>query len=289
VNEATRLTLIKGHGTQNDFLLVPSVDAFTPPPTVSPELVAALCDRHSGIGADGVIRVVPPRTEGNSHLWFMDYRNSDGSVAQMCGNGSRVFVRYLLDTGLLTPDVDGHVRIATRAGEHEVRVHDDGTLAVSMGAPSFPAQGATPVVSVADATASGSWNATAVLMPNPHAVVFVGDLDDAGALLHAPAVAPSTVFPDGVNVEFVVVHAPGHLSMRVHERGSGETLSCGTGACAAVVAARLREGAASPNTWRVDVPGGTLTVTETDDDVILRGPAVLVGEVTIPDPRALVG
>jgi len=286
------LRLIKGHGTRNDFLLVPAVDASSAPPEISAELVAALCHRRAGMGADGLIRVVPPGVEGNGKFWFMDHRNADGSLAQMCGNGARVFVRYLVTSGRVVADPDGRLRIATRAGENEAQVHDDGTITISMGAPSFPTVRTVPVVSVVSAVSdqgSSSWPSTGVLMPNPHAVVFVDDLDDAGPLLDAPDVAPGSVFPDGVNVEFVVLEGPGRLSMRVHERGSGETQSCGTGACAAVVAARRRLGEGAPAAWLVTVPGGRLTVTESADGIDLRGPAVLVGEVVINDLSALLG
>jgi diaminopimelate epimerase len=146
--------------------------------------------------------------------------------------------------------------------------------------------GRAELPAVTDATArigERSWPVTPVAMPNPHAVAFVENLADAGDLMTAPVVAPASAFPDGVNVEFVVVHAAdqdvGHASMRVHERGVGETDSCGTGAAAAIVATRRREGGVSPQTWQLDVPGGTLIVTElSDGSVELSGPAVLVAE-----------
>ena len=222
-------TLIKGHGTRNDFILVVGPDATTAPVAIAPRVIAQLCDRTAGIGADGLIRVVPPGVEGNGPLWFMDYRNADGSLAQMCGNGARVFSRVLLDRGFITPDARGSFSIATRA--------------------------------------------------DPHAVVFVESVDEAGSLHWAPDVTPASAFPEGVNVEFVHVIAPGQLQMRVHERGAGETLSCGTGACAAVVAARLRQGPSAPSAWQVEVPGGLLTVTARPDGIDLRGPAVLTGEI----------
>jgi diaminopimelate epimerase len=121
-----------------------------------------------------------------------------------------------------------------------------------------------------------------VLVPNPHAVVFVDDLADAGDLVHAPSVVPQDVFPDGVNVEFVVDRGPAHVAMRVHERGVGETMSCGTGACAVAWAARRRAAEPGPDTWQVDVPGGTVTVTETaSGSLLLTGPADLVARGTV--------
>jgi diaminopimelate epimerase len=149
-----------------------------------------------------------------------------------------------------------------------------------MGRPTWPQPAAAPEVAVGGPVGGGrTWPATPVALPNPHAVAFVEDLADAGPLAVPPRVGPAGLFPAGVNVEFVVVRAPGHLAMRVHERGVGETRSCGTGACAAVVAARRREGDGSPRRWRVDVPGGAVHVEERPDgEVVLSGPAVVVAE-----------
>ena len=266
------LPYVKGHGTGNDFVVIPDLDGEL---TLTTALVKAICDRRTGLGADGILRVV--RTVHAEELgvaaqadraeWFMDYRNADGSIAEMCGNGVRVFVRYLLDAGLADRPV---VHVATRAGVTPVTIEHDGTLAADLGPAGIP-------VSID----LQGWPATAVTMPNPHAVVFVHDLAAAGDLVHAPEVGPPEAFPDGANVEFVLVTEPGHLEMRVWERGVGETASCGTGACAAVVAARRRlappTGEGVPEEWAVDVPGGRLRVTERPDvRVELAGPAVLV-------------
>jgi diaminopimelate epimerase len=275
----TSLEVVKGHGTQNDFVLVPDVDdRFAG--LLDPATVAALCDRRAGIGADGVIRVVPTATVADvadqAHVapWFMDYRNADGSIAEMCGNGARVFARYLVDAGLVESD---HFAIATRGGARQVTTTADG-FAVTMGVPTFlPGEPAARVT-----VGEHSWSASGVFIPNPHAVVFVDDLAHAGDLLVPPTVTPASAFPHGVNVEFVVDVGPAHVAMRVHERGSGETRSCGTGAAAVAVAARRRAaggGALSqvPAEWIVDVPGGRLTVAEqSDGEVVLAGPAVLV-------------
>jgi diaminopimelate epimerase len=245
-------------------------------------LVAAICDRRSGVGGDGVLRVV--RTVHSDEVgvaaqadraeWFMDYRNADGSIAEMCGNGVRVFVRYLLDAGLADRPV---VHVATRAGVTAVTIEHDGTLAAELGPAAMPEVRPSPSVTIDPV----GWPAVSVTMPNPHAVVFVHDLAVAGDLMQAPVVGPLDAFPDGANVEFVVIEEPGHLSMRVFERGVGETASCGTGACAVVVAARRRlappDGAGVVERWTVDVPGGQLRVTERPDGrVELAGPAVLV-------------
>lgn len=273
------VTFVKGHGTGNDFVLVPDLDGRG---ELTAEQVRWLCDRHVGIGGDGVLRVV--RTEHVPEYaevaglaeFFMDYRNADGSLAEMCGNGIRVFARYLDAAGLLS---EPETIIATRGGLRTVTLNDDGTISVDMGHATTPRARALPHVVVGDRM----WSATGVLVPNPHAVAFVDDLADAGDLRAAPQVTPPDVFPDGVNVEFVVVHGPRHVAMRVHERGVGETLSCGTGACAVAWAARRHEPSppVGTTTWRVDVPGGTVHVTETGDGVLsLRGPAELVARGT---------
>ncbi|MGZ4626222.1 MAG: diaminopimelate epimerase [Kineosporiaceae bacterium] len=266
------LRFVKGHGTENDFVLLPDPERAI---DLTPRLVAALCDRRAGIGGDGVLRVVLAATDpegapmSDEARWFMDYRNADGSAVEMCGNGIRVFARYLVDAGLAPP---GEVAIATRDGVKRVRLGATGDVTVDMGPARFPGPDGIKV------TADGrSWPATSVDMGNPHAVAFVDDLADAGPLRGAPAVDPA--FPHGVNVEFVVGRGDHHIAMRVHERGVGETRSCGTGACAAMVAAARRAGETGPASYVVDVPGGRLTVTErADGHLELTGPAVLVGE-----------
>lgn len=273
---------MKAHGTGNDFILIRDEDDRI---ELSAADVAFLCDRHFGIGADGVIRIVrsehvvgadDPRRAAE---WFMDYRNADGSIAEMCGNGARVFVRYLDVMGL----IDTHeLAIATRGGLRQARLHEDRTVTIDMGSATTPAARAVPQVRIGAA----SWSATGVLVPNPHAVAFVDDLAEAGSLASAPDVSPADVFPDGVNVEFVREEAPGHIAMRVFERGVGETLSCGTGACAAVWAHARRHGSPTiPYTTAVDVPGGTVHVTETVAGTLeLRGPADLVARGTVLMP-----
>ena len=266
------MDFLKGHGTENDFVVVPDLDDTL---VLTAPLVAALCDRRAGVGGDGVLRVVPAAEDAE---WFMDYRNADGSLSEMCGNGIRVYARYLLEAGLAKPDAT--VRIATRGGVREVRFDDDGDITVDMGPAELPVGLSRLRVSVAPGR---TWDAVGVLVPNPHAVTFVADLGDAGALLEAPAVTPDGSFPDGVNVEFVVDRGPRHVALRVHERGSGETRSCGTGACAVAVAAMRRDGVRAA-TYVVDVPGGRLRVTERPDGhVELTGPAVLVAAGTIEE------
>ncbi|MFC4782914.1 diaminopimelate epimerase [Nocardioides sp. MAHUQ-72] len=270
---------LKGHGTENDFVLLPDHDGSVHG-ALAPERVRALCDRRAGIGGDGVIRVIrtasydgPDAAVLGDAEWFMDYRNSDGSPSEMCGNGIRVFVRHLLDEGLV--DASSPVPVATRDGLKVLTVAGD-QITADIGAPKVFGNSVVGV-------GLRSWPARHVDMGNPHAVAFVESLDDAGPLLDAPAHDGET-YPHGVNVEFVVRRGERHVGMRVHERGSGETRSCGTGACAVMVAAALRdrlvpEGGVPDEdvAYRVDVPGGTLTVTWTAENrVLLTGPAVVV-------------
>lgn len=270
------LRFVKGHGTGNDFILIPDYEGEL---EITPEQVRGLCDRHFGLGADGVIRVVRTArvpevaSMADSAEWFMDYRNADGSISEMCGNGSRVFARYLDATGLIT---DAEVQIATRGGLRTVSMESDLTITVDMGIPTTPP--GTAVVTVG----SLQMPAFGVKIPNPHAVSFVESLDDAGDLLVSPGIAPAAVFHEGANIEFVVIHGENHIGMRVFERGVGETLSCGTGACAAAFAYLRRIDAPTGREVRVDVPGGTLHITETETGhLLLRGPADLVARGTV--------
>jgi len=264
------IPVIKGHGTGNDFILLPDLDGKI---ELTAQMAADLCDRRFGLGGDGVLRIVRCAADDDPAAVgaeiFMDHRNSDGSAAQMCGNGIRVFAAYLVEQGLADPS---GMDIATRGGVRHVVRRDDGLYDVAMG----PAQELPGVPSVA--VGRMAFPASAISMPNPHAVVFVGSLEAAGPLDDAPDIAPEDFFPEGVNVEFVQEIAPGHIAMRVHERGSGETLSCGTGACAAAYVARRRPGAQHDGPTRVDVPGGTLLVDEADDGMHLIGPAEIVAE-----------
>jgi diaminopimelate epimerase len=266
---------VKGHGTENDFVLLPDHDGSVHGDLSAQEMaqrVRALCDRRAGIGGDGVLRVI--RTASYDDVpddgseWFMDYRNADGSLSEMCGNGIRLFARHLVDEGLA--DGSAPIPVGTRDGVKVLTV-DGELITADMGSPKVLGE---TVVSVGHL----ELGARHIDIGNPHAVTFVSSLDDAGPLLVAPEHDPD-VYPDGVNVEFVVRRGDRHVAMRVHERGSGETRSCGTGACAVMVAAAVADGVIRDDdvTYRVDVPGGTLSVTWTvDDRVLLTGPAVIV-------------
>lgn len=282
-DESVKFT--KGHGTGNDFVILPDPDGAL---DLSPELVAAICDRRRGLGGDGVLRVVRAAKHPDGVAlagdaeWFMDYWNSDGSFAEMCGNGARVFVRFLLDSGLATP-VDGVLPVATRAGLVRARLDGD-NIAVEMRRPRLYA---TSTAALGALTLPG----TAVDVGNPHLVCpLPAGLELTGLdLTRAPGFDP-TIFPSGVNVEFTADGEPldgvdGHVLMRVYERGSAETLSCGTGACA-VAAVALRDIARETGTIAVDVPGGRLTVTLTDNSCWLSGPALLTatGALTLATP-----
>jgi diaminopimelate epimerase len=286
---AAPVAFLKGHGTENDFVIVPDPDGLL---DLSPGDVARLCDRRAGIGADGLLRVVRSAAQPEAVAlateaeWFMDYRNGDGSVAEMCGNGLRVFARHLHRAGLADA---GDLAVATRAGVRHVHIAKDaedgtpGDVTVRMG------RAVLPGGDVSVGVGAHTWPAVHVSMGNPHAVAFVDDLDEAGDLLSAPAVSPAAAYPAGTNVEFVVDRGTRHVALRVHERGSGETRSCGTGACAVMVAATRRDGldpavTGNPVTYSVDVLGGRLVITErADGEIEMTGPAVILAEGTI-DP-----
>ncbi|WP_404439031.1 diaminopimelate epimerase [Microbacterium aerolatum] len=282
----------KGHGTGNDFVIIADPDGDL---DLSAEQVAALCDRHFGIGADGVLRVVRSSAipEGAAALaeepaaeWFMDYRNADGSIAEMCGNGVRVFAHYLLRAGLATIEPGTTLPIGTRAGVRDVTTSTNG-YQVDLGR--WRLSGDDPLAKARglDVARPG----LGIDVGNPHVVVaLASDEELAGLELeYIPELEPS--LPDGANVEFVVPGEPlvrdgiGHVKMRVFERGVGETLSCGTGVAATALAVRHWAGERAPDNWRVEVPGGALGVrmfpAEDGEHVSLSGPAQLVYSGTV--------
>ena len=284
------LHFTKGHGTENDFVLVADLDGTR---DLTVEEVRLLADRRAGLGGDGVIRVVPTarasealvREQAGRAAWFMDYRNADGSAAEMCGNGTRVFAAYLRREGLEAAD---EFAIATRAGVKTVVVTGE-QYAVDLG----PWRVVDPAGarergfdSTVRARGGVELPALSLDLGNPHTVVILPpgiDLDTLD-LTEAPAVSPTPAH--GTNVEFVRAIAQGHIAMRVHERGVGETRSCGTGAAAAALATRWWEGESDDNReWTVDVPGGRLSVRALPDQhVELAGPAVLVADGTLELP-----
>jgi diaminopimelate epimerase len=252
------VAFVKGHGTENDFVLLPE-----PADDLDASLVRALCDRRAGIGADGVLQVV---REGDGY--FMDYRNADGSIAEMCGNGIRVFARYLVTAGLVAP---GTMTIGTRSGPRQVTVPaDGGDITAEMG-PVERLSGAEVAIG------ESVWTGVGYGLGNPHLVVLGAGSLDALDLTRAPEVRPADAFPQGVNIEFTEPLDDRAVRMRVFERGVGETRSCGTGACAAAVA--VLDAAGLRGGCRVEVPGGRLDVEwGADGMVTMSGPAVLVAE-----------
>ncbi|QRY43700.1 diaminopimelate epimerase [Mycolicibacterium boenickei] len=269
----------KGHGTQNDFVVLPDLDAAL---SLTPAAVAALCDRRRGLGADGVLRVTTAGAAQAAGVferlpdgvaasdWYMDYRNADGSIAQMCGNGVRVFAHYLRASGLESAD---EFVVGSLAGPRPVVLHnvDDTTadVTVEMGKANRFGSG-TAVVG------GRSVSGVAVDVGNPHlACVGLTEGELAALDVGAPVSFDEQLFPEGVNVEVLTVPVDGAVAMRVHERGVGETRSCGTGTVAATLAALAHEGA-DTGTLRVRIPGGEVTVTITESTSYLRGPSVLV-------------
>ena len=260
----------KGHGTGNDFVILPDPDGELDLPD---SLVARICDRHMGLGGDGVLRVV--RTSAavdqvpgdQAAEWFMDYRNADGSVAEMCGNGVRVFARYLLDEGLAAGP---ELAIATRAGLRLVRVAIDGQLTVDMGAAQVVGDGSVEL-------GRQRYSGLAISVGNPHLACLVEE-PVVGIDLSTPRLLEGSQAGD-VNVEVLRITGEHQIEMRVHERGSGVTMSCGTGAVAAAVAAAVSAGdwqLGQDLPWTVDVPGGRLTVTPSATASLLTGPAEIV-------------
>jgi diaminopimelate epimerase len=265
----------KGHGTENDFVILLDPDGSS---GLTADLTARLCDRRAGIGADGVLRAVraeacgvadranggPEPTGGPE--WFMDYRNADGSVAEMCGNGIRVFARYLVRHGLAAGP---EFTVATRSGPRLVRMCTDGGVSVEMGAVAVLGPGSAVI-------AGQAYPGLRVSVGNPHLACLVDGPLAAFDLSRPPGLDPGQ-FPEGGNVELVQVTGPASVAMRVHERGSGETRSCGTGAVAAAAAAATATGGGD-GTWDVQVPGGDLAVTLDGGRAWLTGPAVIVAE-----------
>ncbi len=278
----------KGHGTQNDFVLLPDLDARL---ALTPAAVSALCDRRRGLGADGVLRVTTAQGALTAGVfdripegvqpgdWYMDYRNADGSIAQMCGNGVRVFAHYLRASGLERRD---EFVVGSLAGPRPVVLHSADALTADV----TVEMGKTNQSGTGSAVVGGrQFTGLAVDVGNPHLACVDETLtDDALARLDvaAPVQFDGGQFPDGVNVEVLTALADGAVTMRVHERGVGETRSCGTGTVAAAVAALQHQGAAT-GTLKVRVPGGEVTVTITDASSFLRGPSVLVARGELSD------
>lgn len=278
----------KGHGTENDFVLLPDLQARL---SLTPAVISALCDRRRGLGADGVLRITTAGAAQDAGVfdrlpegvdagdWYMDYRNADGSIAQMCGNGVRVFAHYLRASGLESRD---QFVVGSLAGPRPVTLHAVGAaradVTVEMGKVSELGGGT--------ATVGGRhFSGLGIDVGNPHLACVDATLTEAelAALdVAAPVEYDRRQFPDGVNVEVLTAPRDGSVSMRVHERGVGETRSCGTGTVAAAVAALHHDGART-GTLAVRIPGGVVSVTVTDTGSYLRGPSELVATGTLAE------
>jgi diaminopimelate epimerase len=271
----------KGHGTQNDFVVLPDIEAQLP---ITSAIVAALCDRRRGLGADGLLRVTKAGAAQNAGVfdqlpdgvaaddWYMDYRNADGSIAQMCGNGVRVFAHYLRASGL---EHRNEFVVGSLAGPRPVVLHAadavNAEVTVEMGKARSFGHGKAVV-------AGRTFDGLAVDVGNPHLACVDPSLNVAGlnALdVAAPVSFDAEQFPEGVNVEILTAPVEGLVAMRVHERGVGETRSCGTGTVAATLAA-LNHTGADTGSLRVVIPGGEVSVTITESTSFLRGPSVLL-------------
>jgi diaminopimelate epimerase len=289
----TSISFTKGHGTGNDFVLVFDAEGEL---SLSSKQIAKICDRRFGIGADGFIRVVKSAKlpEGQEILaveptaiWFMDYYNADGSAAEMCGNGVRVFARYLLDRGLAKIEGGSTLAVGTRAGVKDLTQGSNG-FAVDLGRWKLTNEFTVEAKGIEVARPGQG-----IEIGNPHVVVALSSDAELKQLklFEAPTVEPAPV--NGANVEFVVPNEPmikdgvGYFSFRVHERGVGETLSCGTGIAAAALATRYWAGASAPNQWQVQALGGVVAVrmfaTEDGEHVSISGPAELTfdGEIDL--------
>ena len=280
MNSETGPRVLLGHGTENDFVVLPDPDGHVwPESRLDVAMVQRLCDRRAGLGGDGVLRVVrtahvPDAPEVLSEAldrceWFMDHRNADGSHAEMCGNGIRLFLHVLVTEGLLDRSTcEAGVLVGTRGGPRRVGATPDGDYWVDMG-PARP-------FGEGKASLSGQvFSGLAVSMGNPH-LACLTDVDLDSLDLSAAPTFDTALFPEGVNVEVIEVLEPGaHIRLRVFERGVGETRSCGTGACAAAYAALVADGR-TEGTVVVDVPGGRLSVQVDAGTTVLTGPAVLV-------------
>jgi diaminopimelate epimerase len=280
VSDQASPRVLRGHGTENDFVVLPDPHGGVwPESRLDEAMVRRLCDRRAGPGGDGVLRVVrsahvpdAPDVLGEALgrcEWFMDHRNADGSHAEMCGNGIRLFLHVLVSEGLLDRAAcEAGVLVGTRGGPRRVGATPDGDYWVDMG----PAR---PFGEGAAQLSGQTFAGLAVSMGNPH-LASLTDVDiDALDLSVAPTF-DAALFPDGVNVELIDVIEPGaHIRLRVYERGVGETRSCGTGACAAAYAALVASGR-DEGTVVVDVPGGRLSVQVGAGTTVLTGPAVII-------------
>ncbi|MGB7084861.1 MAG: diaminopimelate epimerase [Phormidesmis sp.] len=287
----TTLPFSKYHGLGNDFILVDN--RASEAPMVTPDQAVALCDRNFGIGADGVIFVLPVSNHGSGLDYSMRIYNSDGSEPEMCGNGIRCLAKFIAELEEKSgeaPNLPHAYSIHTLAGTIRPELQPNGQVTVDMGEPGLLAKEIPTTLAADDEkvvdtllTVAGlPWQVTCVSMGNPHCITFVDDVEAVPLAKIGPQFENHEAFPARINTEFVEVVRPDYLKMKVWERGAGPTLACGTGTCALVVAAVLN-GKCDRNAT-VELPGGNLEIEwATNNHVFMTGPATLVfkGEVFV--------
>ncbi|WP_293145181.1 MULTISPECIES: diaminopimelate epimerase [unclassified Microcoleus] len=264
----------KYHGLGNDFILIDN--RHSSEPVLTPEQAVSMCDRHFGIGADGVIFALPGQ---NGTDYTMRIFNSDGSEPEMCGNGIRCLAKFIAD--LEGEKAKTEYRIHTLAGVISPELRSDGQVKVDMGLPRLMAAEIPTTLAATDAkvidvpieVADKSWSVTCVSMGNPHCITFVDDVSAVALETVGPQFEHHPAFPQRTNTEFIQVIRRDYIKMRVWERGAGVTLACGTGACAAVVAGVLV--GKCDRTTAVELPGGVLEIewAEVSGRIYMTGPA----------------
>ncbi len=269
------ISFTKYQGLGNDFILIDNRDRTEP--LLTPDRAVHWCDRNFGIGADGVIFLLPEETNKDSYM--MRIYNSDGSEPEMCGNGIRCLAKFMIDLGI--EPVDHRYEIHTNAGLISIELNPDGQLTVDMGEPILVAEEIpTKLVAPKDKAIAvplqvdgEDWQVTAVSMGNPHCITFVDDVTTISLNELGPKFEYHSAFPQRTNAEFIQVVSPDRIKMLVWERGAGATLACGTGACAAVVAGVLN-GKFDRN-CTVNLPGGDLRIhwSAENNHVFMTGPA----------------
>jgi diaminopimelate epimerase len=274
----------KYHGLGNDFILIDN--RHSSEPAITPEQAVELCDRHFGIGADGVIFALPGQSETD---YTMRIFNSDGSEPEMCGNGIRCLAKFIAD--LEGSEAKTQYRIHTLAGVITPELRSDGQVKVDMGVPRLLAAEIPTTLAASEAkvidvpieVAGKSWSVTCVSMGNPHCITFVEDVAAVALETVGPQFEHNKAFPQRTNTEFIQVIRSDYVKMRVWERGAGVTLACGTGACAAVVAGVLV--GKCDRVTAVELPGGVLEIewAEVSGRIYMTGPAQRVFTGCISD------
>ena len=275
-----RLKFNKMHGLGNDFIVL---NAIAHPVALKPEQLRFIADRHFGIGCDQILQVESPR-QPDTDFYYRIF-NADGGEVEQCGNGARCFVRYVHDRGLTAKTA---IRVGTLGGVIEPRLEADGQVTVDMGVPEFdppkiPFDASKRALTHTLDADKKTIEISALSMGNPHAVQIVASVDEAPVTTQGPLIERHARFPQRVNAGYMEVVDRGHIRLRVYERGAGETLACGTGACAAVVAGVMR--GLLDSRVRVTTRGGDLVISWAGEGrpVLMTGPAATVfeGEIEI--------